>query len=496
MKTAIYLRKSRADEEFEKLGQGNTLNRHKETLLKLSSELKLDIVKIHEEIVSGESLAQRPAMLKLLEEVSNNEYDSILIMDMDRLGRGNMQEQGLILDTFKQSKTKIITPRKTYDLDDEFDEEYSEFEAFMARKELKIITRRMQRGRQKSVEEGNYIGTYPPFGYKIDGIGRNRKLIIDTNTFHAVKLIFEMYAVGKGGNKIATELNRLGYKTATGKQFSNHSILNIIKNPIYIGKVTWKKKTYKKGDLNKRRTVKLKPRDEWIVAQGKHAPIITEDLYDQAMKQLNNKTHVPYRTKMTNPLAGLVFCSSCGSPMSYRPYIKSPPHLICYNENCKSTKSSRFDYIERDILKQLHELQKKYSSTIPEINTSNKLPIENAIKNIVTDIDKLNKQRESLHDFLEQGIYTIDVFLERGELINTKLNKLSLQLKELKNTDQPTISNLEKAKLITNALQAYVLIENIELKNQALKQVIDKIIYTKPKTSKSKEFVLVINLKF
>ena len=54
-------------------------------------------------------------------------------MDLDRLGRGDMKDQGIILETFKESKTKIITPRKTYDLTDEFDEEYSEFEAFMAR---------------------------------------------------------------------------------------------------------------------------------------------------------------------------------------------------------------------------------------------------------------------------------------------------------------------------------------------------------------------------
>ncbi|WP_131736709.1 recombinase family protein, partial [Clostridioides difficile] len=107
-------------------------------------------IEIKEELVSGESIEYRPKMLELLGEIKNNNYDAVLVMDIDRLGRGNMQDQGLILDTFKKSKTKIITPRKTYDLNDEFDEEYSEFEAFMARKELKLISRRMQRGKIKS----------------------------------------------------------------------------------------------------------------------------------------------------------------------------------------------------------------------------------------------------------------------------------------------------------------------------------------------------------
>jgi len=84
-------------------------------------------------------------MLELLEEVEDCKYDSVLVMDIDRLGRGNMREQGLILETFKEYDIKIVTPNKTYDLDNEFHEECSEFEAFMAHRELKIIKKRLHR---------------------------------------------------------------------------------------------------------------------------------------------------------------------------------------------------------------------------------------------------------------------------------------------------------------------------------------------------------------
>ncbi|MFR3499641.1 MAG: recombinase family protein, partial [Paraclostridium bifermentans] len=189
MKTCIYLRKSRSDEEAEKQGEFETLSRHRSTLLKVAKEQNLNIVEIKEELVSGESIAYRPKMLELLEEVKNNFYDSVLVMDIDRLGRGNMQDQGLILETFKKSKTKIITPRKTYDLTNEFDEEYSEFEAFMARKELKLITRRMQRGRIKSVEEGKFIASKPPYGYKFifDENGK-KSMVIDEEKANVVNL--------------------------------------------------------------------------------------------------------------------------------------------------------------------------------------------------------------------------------------------------------------------------------------------------------------------
>ena len=173
----FYLRKSREDQEAEARGEGETLAKHKKALFRLAKEYGVNITKVFEEIVSGESLIHRPEMLALLKEVEEGKWCSVWCMDVDRLGRGKMQDQGLIIETFKGSQTKIVTPRKVYDLNDEFDEEYTEFEAFMARKELKIITRRLQGGRIRSVEDGNYIGTRPPYGYLIEKKGRDRILV-------------------------------------------------------------------------------------------------------------------------------------------------------------------------------------------------------------------------------------------------------------------------------------------------------------------------------
>ncbi len=189
-RVAMYLRKSRSDIEAEEKGEGETLAKHKKALLQVAQNKKLNIIKIYQEIVSGESLIHRPEMLKLMEEISNNVYDAVLCMDMDRLGRGDMQDQGFILKTFKKSKTKIMTPRKTYDLDDQFDEEYSEFEAFMARKEFNIIKRRLEHGRIRSIQEGNYISAHAPFGYKKTD---KLTLIPDPETAPIVQMIFQWY---------------------------------------------------------------------------------------------------------------------------------------------------------------------------------------------------------------------------------------------------------------------------------------------------------------
>ncbi|KYG31928.1 hypothetical protein AZF04_03895 [Alkalihalobacillus trypoxylicola] len=89
-RVVMYLRKSRADLEAEARGEGETLTKHKKTLLKVAEQQNLEIIKIRQEIVSGESLIHRPEMLELLKEVEEKKFDAVLVMDINRLGRSVM----------------------------------------------------------------------------------------------------------------------------------------------------------------------------------------------------------------------------------------------------------------------------------------------------------------------------------------------------------------------------------------------------------------------
>ena len=161
----IYLRKSRMDMEAEARGEGETLARHRTTLLALARRMGLEIGAIYEEIVSGETIAARPQMQRLLSEVEAGQWEGVLVMEVERLARGDSIDQGIVAQAFKYSGTKIITPAKTYDPANEFDEEYFEFGLFMSRREYKTIKRRMVAGRIASVKEGKYMGKTDPYGY-------------------------------------------------------------------------------------------------------------------------------------------------------------------------------------------------------------------------------------------------------------------------------------------------------------------------------------------
>ncbi|MGL5515083.1 MAG: recombinase family protein, partial [Sporomusa sp.] len=158
----IYLRKSRADRDAELHGAGETLKRHETALLELAKQMKMNITQIYKEVVSGETISARPEMQKLLEDVRAGKPDGVLVMEVERLARGNTIDQGTVTEAFKIGNVKIITPTKIYYPENEFDEEYLEFGLFMSRREYKTINRRIQRGRAASVLEGKWIPSTAP----------------------------------------------------------------------------------------------------------------------------------------------------------------------------------------------------------------------------------------------------------------------------------------------------------------------------------------------
>jgi hypothetical protein len=159
------------------------------------------------------------------------------------------------------------------------------------------------------------------------------------------------------------------------------------------------------------------------------------------------------------------------------------------------TKSSRFDLVEKSLLEQLEDIIENYSKYTPEIKPSTDNISIQGIKNIKNEIDKLKIQKDNLHDLLEQGIYSVDVFLERNEMILSKLETLQNNLATLEKNIQPRMGKREISEALRSAVDTYLLIDDVEIKNQVLKSVISKIIYHKPKASKFNEFSLSIELK-
>lgn len=329
-----YLRKSRADMELEKLKKFDTLKQHEKFLKDRANQLGIKIRKIYREVVSGESIQERPKMQEVLKNVETGTIDGILVVEVERLTRGDAKDQGTVTQAFKYSNTKIITLNKIYDPNSDEDEEYFEFGLFMSRREYKTINRRMQRARIANVLDGKYCASEPPFGYKKVRVkyGKGYTLEPVSEEAEIVKEMYQKRADGMGYDIICNWLNTLDFKPKKSDVWTPATIKGMLSNPIYIGKIRWNSNKQKKilinGQIIKKR--KKGNNEDLILVEGLHPAIISNELFDIVQGIKPNKASTKHNTELQNPLATLVKCADCGRSMQRRPYYdnkKQEPKL-------------------------------------------------------------------------------------------------------------------------------------------------------------------------
>lgn len=294
-KYGMYLRKSRADMELEAMGEEETLARHKAMLYALAArhDIHPDQITVYHEVVSGDSIDERPEMQRLLSDVYANTYKGVLVVEVERLARGNTKDQGEVADAFQASNTHIITPAKVYDPNNEFDQEYFEFGLFMSRREYKTIKRRLEAGRKQSVIEGNYILPQRIFGYDIVRQSKkDRTLKIREDEAKYVHMIFDWYTEERRSTGwIARNLSIMGVPTIKGKpEWNRGTIRDMLANPTYIGKVWWgRRRTVKEFDSELGKLVKVVKNDGvHKIYEGKHEGIIHRNNLTKQKQSLNS----------------------------------------------------------------------------------------------------------------------------------------------------------------------------------------------------------------
>lgn len=504
MSYAIYLRKSRADLEAEARNEGETLARHQAQLIELAKRQNLTIGKVYKELVSGDTISARPKMQELLNEVSEGMWQGILCMEIERLARGDTIDQGIVAQAFKFSNTKIITPIKTYDPNNEYDEEYFEFNLFMSRREYKTIKRRMQAGRLASVKEGNYIGSQPPYGYRKikDEINKCFTLEPIKEETDIVKMIYDLFTEEKFGyNKIATYLTKMGVPAKRTSTWAASSIKSIISNPIYCGNVRWGFRPLKKKMTDGKVTY-TRPRCDGQVFKGNHPAVISNEQWDNANNIAAARSHASntFDSELKNKYVGLLYCGFCGHAMYRRPYDKNKSdheaQLMCNVRGCKC-KSSYEHIIDATII---DVLEKELLSVTEEvIIPENSVTQENSGKNILdvatAEMNKLTKQKEKLYTLLEQEIYTVDVFTERMGIIEKQIDDVKKIIASHMEVKTAPIPNAEKIELLKNFLDLFPKTDNATIANELLKTVISRITYIKTTGGRYQESDLQLHIK-
>ena len=425
MKTCMYLRKSRAEDLSDTTG--DTLRRHRETLEETARAMQLTICGVYEEVVSGEDLYARPEMLRLLRDVRDGACEAVLCMDIDRLGRGTMSQQGVILETFKEAGVRIITPQKTYDLRDEMDEDYTELQTFFARKELKLIKKRMRRGVERTAADGGYLAN-APYGYEKTREGRLPTLKIREDEAAYVRQMFLSYANGEGAPAIAAFLNACGAHPRRSESFTRGAVMNILRNPVYTGTVIWNRRRFLRSGGQSPGCRKIEnSREQWVITRGKHPAIVAQELFDRVQARMQSRSK-PSGTgrELVNPFAGLIRCANCGGLMQLRPRANRPGgYLLCERAGC--CPSCNFSDAADALRNALRPLLRR----IP-IQPDTPDPCDQRRERLLLEAEKrLRKQEERLCTLLEAGIYSPALYEERRRILLAQREKLSEQLSRL-----------------------------------------------------------------
>ena len=500
MSYCIYLRKSRKDLEAEQSGQGETLARHENALLSLAKQKNLIIGNIYREIVSGETIAARPVMQQLLREVENGMWDGVLVMEIERLARGDTIDQGTVQRAFQYSNTYIITPQKTYDPTDEFDEEYFEFGLFMSRREYKTIKRRMQAGRYAAAREGKWPFNTAPYGYRRIKLQNEKGWTLEPDDREApiVRLIYSLFTGPdrQGVSMIRKRLNQQAIKPRKGSAWTDSTVRDILSNPVYDGKVAIGRRKVVPAIENGLPT-KTRPRsDTYDVYDGRHKAIIDHRIYQEAQSYLGlGSPKPPDSYGVKSPLAGLVVCAECKKRMQRRPAAKPGTKngaaydmLICKTDGCP-TVGSPLDLVERELIHALEDWVSGYElqETLPESHVPE---LEQLLENARQEHDTLENQKSRLYDLLEQGVYDSETFLQRSRALQDRLEE---SLAGVTRLEQELESERKIQANITNFLPAcrdllscYWSLDAPD-RNKALKILIDSVDYRKTSRNKKGE---------
>lgn len=494
----MYLRKSRADGEQETVEA--VLQRHEKILqehaLKSFGHL-IPEEHIFREVVSGETIQDRPMMRQLLESIQSEDVTAVLVVDPQRLSRGDLRDCGTVIRAFQYTDTIVSTPQKNYNLSDKYDRKFLEMELMRGNDYLEYVKEIMLRGRIASVSEGNFIGSQPPYGYDKVKVGKSYTLAENAES-DVVRLIFDLYVnQNLGWTKICQQLNELGIKPRKSPYWVPATVHDILQNPVYIGKIRWNwRKTIKKyenGEITKSRP--KSPKENWIMVDGKHPPLISEELFQAAQEKHGKHPRIKKETKLINIFAGICRCE-CGAAMVTRPSSKAQLRLMCSHQTHCHNKSVIYAEYQAEVVRLLNESIAEMQAIYQNGNdTTIKLQTD-VIGNLKKELLEIEKQQDKLYDLLERGIYSESVFVQRNAALADRRSATNKAIEAAMAVQTQAIDYHERIVRLSEVVQC---IESDDMtpkaKNDLLRAVIHKIDYSR-KMDKERNSPFYLKISF
>lgn len=307
---------------------------------------------------SGKSIEGRFEFNRMMEDIKSGKdgVAFVLVFKLSRFGR-NAADVLSTLQIMQDFGVNLICVEDGIDSSKDAGKLMISVLSAVAEIERENIRVQTMEGRIQKAREGKWNGGFAPYGYQlVDG-----KLEINEEEAPAIRTIFDQYVhTDIGSNGIAKYLENHGIhkiQRQNGKNplFDSHLIRLILKNPVYCGKIAYgRRKTEKVHGT--RNDYHLVEQDNYILVDGLHEPIVTEEVWQEAqvklLAQAKKYEHVNRgKDERTHLLSGIVKCPICGAGMYGNKSIKHKKDGTKYKDfyyyGCKHrsmTRGHKCDY--------------------------------------------------------------------------------------------------------------------------------------------------------
>lgn len=502
-KAALYCRLSVDDGNF---GGSVSIETQKILLEQYCKDHKITDYKFYcDDGCSGTNF-DRPSFKKMLSDIDEGKINLVIVKDLSRFGR-NYVEAGMYVQRFTDSNIRFIAADDNYDSLVNSDDLLFPIKNVVNEMYARDVSKKTKAAKKAKARDGQFIGSKAPFGYKIDPNDRHH-LIVDEPAAQVVKRIFRLASEGVGYNKMAKifreekvltpiayfNLNNPDYFKSDywRKEFDWHvtSIRAILNNEVYLGKLVYGKQRNK--SMKSKEKVR-NPKEDWIVVENCHEPIITQELWDTVHKILNAK-HRPAKAGEVQMFAGLLYCSDCGHCLTYsQKQRKDGSYHGAYScwmykthgkEYCAShyiTFDTIYELVLIDIQRNLFQYRKNTDKFKSILSRKYQSDSQKQAEQITLEYEQKQKRCEELDKIISR-LYEDNVLGrigdERYESMSQSYELEQVEIKKALPIFKSKIDELKRqsdcADNFINVIKKYTIIDKLDA--AILNELIDKIV--------------------
>ena len=480
-RVAIYVRLSKEDMRKGEDPSESIKNQY-ELLKQFAEQNGFNVVDWYQDDDYTGQNYERPGFNRLLADMESGRINMVITKDLSRLGRDYIETGHYLEKYFPLKNIRYIAVTDHVDtFADSLDNEMTPFKLIFNDLYSKDISKKVRATFNSKRNKGEYIGGFPPYGYKLDPYKKGH-FIVDEPAAEIVKRVFDLYLKGDTYVAIAEKLDKDGvptraqYKQQTSKykasrrftgRWCGEAVRQILTEQTYTGCVVQNKSNKINYKVDKFRLI---PKTDWIVVPDQHEPIIESDVFDTVQQLIGkNNTKCGVRNTYQHVLSGLVYCGECGAKMTFDRNRQGDVFTsVCIAYKKKNCTSPTRVYVHEEelenfVFEQLKNLFKNKVNKNDLLDAANTKKITVELEGITKQINSYEKELLSIQNAIRtlykdklKGIVTERDYVALTEDFQKERETLERKLQALEERKENLIKYQNDSKEVLKAIDEFL----------------------------------------